>query len=403
MTAATDTFKSLTAALASGSLEDVLACLEPAGTVVIQIGTQVTTLTGPDLHAEVQRFLAAFDSLSLTPLSRSLSGDSITEDAVVSGNHVGAWAGIEPSNRRVRFNVRLTAQPARAGALSQVWIEPDARALLSQLAGDDDLVAVTTGLIATVRERETRPVRVTSDTDKPSVATTAGRRRRPKTSALNRRNVAIAAVLLSVLAIAGWRLTLPGGSAADGSAAYVVANPPRQTPTTTKARPPTKPSTRPSAQPVARPSKKPVAKPTKKPLPAPPPVIATPKPKTAPKVQAGRQLVLSADVLFGQASSVVAPGARAALTKIAQDARRSKVRGTIQVNGYTDGIGTATANATLSRTRALAVARVLQPELAGLQIVLAPQGFGEANPLATNSTTAGQARNRRVTIVLPKP
>jgi outer membrane protein OmpA-like peptidoglycan-associated protein len=48
------------------------------------------------------------------------------------------------------------------------------------------------------------------------------------------------------------------------------------------------------------------------------------------------------------------------------------------------------------------VAVAMQPGLAGLPVRLQPQGFGDADPVASNATKAGQARNRRVTIVLPK-
>jgi len=56
-----------------------------------------------------------------------------------------------------------------------------------------------------------------------------------------------------------------------------------------------------------------------------------------------------------------------------------------------------------ARARALAVAEALQPALAGLSVTLQPQGFGDADPVASNATADGRARNRRVTIVLPTP
>jgi len=77
--------------------------------------------------------------------------------------------------------------------------------------------------------------------------------------------------------------------------------------------------------------------------------------------------------------------------------------GTIQVNGYTDNLGSIDYDLALSRTRALAVAGVLQRALVGLHVTLIPQGFGHANPIAPNTSGTGRARNRRVTIVLPVP
>ena len=75
--------------------------------------------------------------------------------------------------------------------------------------------------------------------------------------------------------------------------------------------------------------------------------------------------------------------------------------GTIQVNGYTDNVGGVGYDTTLSRSRALAVARVLQSALVGRNVILVPQGFGDINPIAPNTSEPGRARNRRVTIVLP--
>jgi outer membrane protein OmpA-like peptidoglycan-associated protein len=50
------------------------------------------------------------------------------------------------------------------------------------------------------------------------------------------------------------------------------------------------------------------------------------------------------------------------------------------------------------------VAGALQGELAqlnGIDVELAPQAFGESDPIATNGSEAGRKQNRRVTIVLP--
>jgi len=64
-------------------------------------------------------------------------------------------------------------------------------------------------------------------------------------------------------------------------------------------------------------------------------------------------------------------------------------------------IAIAAPKSMLSRARALAVASVLQKGLAGRPVALAPQGFGQANSVAPNTSDPGRARNRRVTIVLP--
>lgn len=82
----------------------------------------------------------------------------------------------------------------------------------------------------------------------------------------------------------------------------------------------------------------------------------------------------------------------------------------ILVNGYTDNapIGPelmrqgVTSNQVLSQKRAENVMQFLisqgvKPEL------IAAQGFGEANPVATNATPKGRAQNRRVELTLGTP
>ena len=79
----------------------------------------------------------------------------------------------------------------------------------------------------------------------------------------------------------------------------------------------------------------------------------------------------------------------------------------IQVNGYTDNVPIGpelmrqgiTSNQVLSQKRAdtvmqFMIARGVNPSL------VSAQGFGEANPVASNDTPEGRAKNRRVELTL---
>lgn len=68
----------------------------------------------------------------------------------------------------------------------------------------------------------------------------------------------------------------------------------------------------------------------------------------------------------------------------------------IEVRGYTDNVGNAEYNLELSTRRAEAVVNwLIEQEVSGERLSF--KGFGESNPVETNQTTAGRARNRRVT------
>jgi len=68
----------------------------------------------------------------------------------------------------------------------------------------------------------------------------------------------------------------------------------------------------------------------------------------------------------------------------------------IEVRGYTDNIGEANYNLELSTRRAEAVVVWLTEQgISGHRLSF--KGFGEADPVESNETTAGRARNRRVT------
>ncbi|HKE85897.1 MAG TPA: OmpA family protein [Vicinamibacterales bacterium] len=69
----------------------------------------------------------------------------------------------------------------------------------------------------------------------------------------------------------------------------------------------------------------------------------------------------------------------------------------VTIAGHTDNVGDESANLQLSRGRAEAVMAALRD--AGVSAsAMQAQGYGSQNPVADNSTEAGRARNRRVTL-----
>ena len=167
--------------------------------------------------------------------------------------------------------------------------------------------------------------------------------------------------------------------AASGGGAWVVlsgGDEPGATPPPTSTPTPTKTTT--SATPT--PSKTPT--PTK---------TATPPPT----------VVLTADLAFASDSATLSAAARAEIRDLARRARAAGVKGTIRVDGYTDNVGSAAHGLELSQARANAVAAILRDALSGLDVTIQAVGHGEADPVASNKTAAGRAKNRRVSITLP--
>lgn len=104
------------------------------------------------------------------------------------------------------------------------------------------------------------------------------------------------------------------------------------------------------------------------------------------------------DILFATNSDSVRPDLRRDLRAIAQNLQEHP-DSTIEVIGNTDNTGPAAYNMRLSQRRAAAVSDVL------IASGLSPQristvGRGENNPVATNLTAEGRAKNRRVDIVI---
>ncbi len=103
-------------------------------------------------------------------------------------------------------------------------------------------------------------------------------------------------------------------------------------------------------------------------------------------------------VEFAFDSSALRANAQAILQTDLETLRENPT-GDIQIDGYTDSIGTAEYNMGLSLRRAQAVkAFLVQNGIAAGRIGIA--GHGKQDPIASNKTDEGRARNRRVTIRL---
>jgi len=115
-------------------------------------------------------------------------------------------------------------------------------------------------------------------------------------------------------------------------------------------------------------------------------------------VRDGDSLLLNmpSQVTFDVDSSAVKPEFRNTLNDVA--ATLVQYESTyIDVYGHTDSTGSDAYNQTLSERRAQSVSSYLSTR--GLQSArLATRGFGESQPVASNTTEDGRAQNRRVEI-----
>jgi outer membrane protein OmpA-like peptidoglycan-associated protein len=103
-------------------------------------------------------------------------------------------------------------------------------------------------------------------------------------------------------------------------------------------------------------------------------------------------LVENTDTLFATDSAKLTPEAKARLNRFFQSV---DVFG-VAVYGHTDSRASAGYNQSLSERRAAAVANVARAN----GIVVERQiGYGEAAPVASNTTAAGMQKNRRVEVI----
>jgi len=115
--------------------------------------------------------------------------------------------------------------------------------------------------------------------------------------------------------------------------------------------------------------------------------------------QTPRGLVLTfGDVLFDTGRAELNPGAGRKLDQLAQFLSEHKER-RVQIDGFTDSVGTDSYNEELSQRRADAVksaliTRGIDPSR------ISTEGYGKAFPVASNADSGGRQMNRRVEVVI---
>ncbi len=120
------------------------------------------------------------------------------------------------------------------------------------------------------------------------------------------------------------------------------------------------------------------------------------------------KVTFDSGILFKTSSSTLSSDATASLAKFASTVLNVNKDMDVAIKGYTDNQGwkNSTAeqsvqkNITLSQQRAGSVSNYLTQCGVSPSQIKSVEGLGEANPVADNSTKAGQAQNRRVEVYL---
>ena len=121
----------------------------------------------------------------------------------------------------------------------------------------------------------------------------------------------------------------------------------------------------------------------------------------------GVRVTFDSGILFTTGSSTLSATAKNSLTQFA-GVLKNNTDCDVAVQGYTDNAGwknstaeqSAQKNLNLSQQRAQAVTNYLMSLGVSSSQIRSTTGFGEANPVADNSTAAGKAQNRRVEVYM---
>jgi peptidoglycan-binding protein ArfA len=141
------------------------------------------------------------------------------------------------------------------------------------------------------------------------------------------------------------------------------------------------------------------APPPASPAPAgPPPPPAPPGPAPCTDLQSAINAATGGPIPFGNDGFSLTPADEQILTQVA-DKLKACPNAHATINGYTDNSGTEGINIPLSTQRAQTVADFLVGHgVASAQLVV--KGLGSIDPVASNDTAEGRAKNRRAEIVV---
>jgi OmpA-OmpF porin, OOP family len=158
---------------------------------------------------------------------------------------------------------------------------------------------------------------------------------------------------------------------------------------------PEEPKPAPKPEPVPAPQPAPAPQPKPAPPPPPPEPKPAPKPAAKPKPVA-EKVTFAADVLFDFDRSVIKPEGKSKLDDLATKVRGINLEVVIAI-GHADSIGSDEYNQRLSLRRAEAVkaymvSRGVEPNR------VYTEGKGEKQPVASNRSSDGRAKNRRTEI-----
>src|SRR5262249_35836819 len=119
-----------------------------------------------------------------------------------------------------------------------------------------------------------------------------------------------------------------------------------------------------------------------------------PPPPAPPLFEGEKKTLVLEGVNFANDSATLTPDSLTVIERVAASLRdHPQVR--VEIDGHTDSTGSSSPNLSLSRQRDEAaerglIARGIEPRR------LTTKGFGESKPVASNDSTEGRARNRRV-------
>jgi OOP family OmpA-OmpF porin len=154
-------------------------------------------------------------------------------------------------------------------------------------------------------------------------------------------------------------------------------------------------------KPAPKPEPVPAPAPAPKPAPPPPPPAPAPAPKPEPKPEAkpkpvAEKVTFAADVLFDFDKAAIKPEGRSKLDDLANKVRGINLEVVIAI-GHADSIGSDAYNQKLSVRRAEAV-KAYMVSMGVETNRIYTEGKGEKQPVASNRTADGRAKNRRTEI-----